>query len=100
MNTTDLNKELPYSFALHKEEMFFPNQNLTQIPQTSFLHLKSFHRVSRIKNNLGTNISSNASSAFTNQQKLKKSTHEVQSIQNLLRRHSIYKNNSSTISKN
>lgn len=98
MNTTNLDKELLHQFALCKE-MDFSKQNLTQIPQTSFLHLKSFHRVSRIKNNPGTNISNNASSGFTNQQKLKKSTHEEQSIQNLLKRHSIYKNKSSTICK-
>lgn len=52
----------------------FSNQNLIQFPQTSLLHLKSSHKVSGIKNNPGRNTFSNASWAFTNQQKLKKST--------------------------
>lgn len=52
----------------------FSNQNLIQFPQTSLLHLKSSYKVSGIKNNPGRNTSSNASWAFTNQQKLKKST--------------------------
>lgn len=77
MKTTNLHKQLPHYFVLCK--VMFLSKPDTNSPN-NFPTIKKFFfslESPGLKNNPGTNISSNAFSALANQQKLKKSTHEA-----------------------